>query len=277
MSEEAVSASIDQRLAAERLRLFGSVIDAAGDGIAVLTPSSEPTGPRFAFVNDSFCRIYGVRREEVLGRDLTALRIVERHQAIFDDMLEHVFDIEAFDAEATARRIDGGEFELDLQLVPVVEGGVATHWAAFLRDVTDSRNQLLKLRRQAMYDPLTDLPNRALLFDQLEKAIDASRRERGSVALLLMDLDRFKDVNDTFGHHFGDILLQQIAVRLRALLRAGDSVARLGGDEFGIVLRSASDSNDVAMFARRILDSLQQPFDIEGHVMEVGASIGITL
>jgi diguanylate cyclase (GGDEF)-like protein len=133
------------------------------------------------------------------------------------------------------------------------------------------------LRRQATLDVLTDLPNRMLLLERLEKAIDSARDKKGITALLLMDLDRFKEVNDTFGHHFGDMLLKEIAVRLRNLLSPNDTLSRLGGDEFGFFLTRAADSNDVASVARRVLDSLQQPFAIDGHLLEVGASIGISL
>ncbi|HYS56314.1 MAG TPA: EAL domain-containing protein, partial [Thermoanaerobaculia bacterium] len=186
-------------------------------------------------------------------------------------------DNEAFDAEVTARRKDGSEFELDLQIVPVTDSGELTHWVAYLRDITESKNQLLMLRRQAMFDPLTDLPNRMLLFERLEKAIDNARAAKSITALLMMDLDRFKEINDTFGHHFGDMVLKEIAVRLRKLLSPNDTLSRLGGDEFGLFLTRAADSNDVAAVARRVLDSLQEPFAIEGHLLEVSASIGIAL
>jgi len=116
-----------------------------------------------------------------------------------------------------------------------------------------------------------------MLFDRLADALEAARGDGRLIALLLMDLDRFKEVNDTFGHHFGDVLLKQVAFRLRNQLHVDDTVARLGGDEFAIVLTSALDSNAVAMTARRILNSLQQPFVVEGQVLEVGASIGIAL
>ncbi len=280
MSNDPISAPIAAWLTsapADQLRLLGSAVQVCSQGIAILTPTVEPTGPRVALVNDGFCNLYGVAREEVIGQTLVAFGIIERHQAIFDDMLQNVFDEQAFDAEATARRKDGTEFELDLQLVPVQDNGQVSHWVAFLRDITDSKNQLLTLRRQATYDALTDLPNRVLLLDRLEKAIDTSRGEKTITGLLLMDLDRFKDVNDTFGHHFGDMLLKQIAMRLRNHLHSNDTLARLGGDEFGIVLTKIGDSNDVAVVARKILDALQQPFEIEKHLLEVGASIGIAL
>jgi diguanylate cyclase (GGDEF)-like protein/PAS domain S-box-containing protein len=267
----------DESLSAEQLRLIGSAVDVADQGIAIFTAPTGTTAPHISYVNEAFCRTYGVDRVAVIGETLVAFGIVERHQAIFDDMLEHVFEEEAFDGEAVARRKDGSEFELDMHVVPVAPDGHVTHWVAFLRDVTENKNQLLMLRRQATYDPLTDLPNRTLLFEQLEKAIDTARGRKTIVALLMMDLDRFKEVNDTFGHHFGDVLLKQIADRLRTLLSPNETLSRLGGDEFGLFLTRASDSNDVAAVARRILDSLQQPFAIDRHLLEVSASIGIAM
>jgi diguanylate cyclase (GGDEF)-like protein/PAS domain S-box-containing protein len=267
----------EQRFESDQLRLLGSAVRVAAQGIAILTPAVEALGPRIAFVNDGFCAIYGRPREEIIGETPVAFGIVERHNAIFQSLLQHVFALQAFAAEATAQRKDGQEFELDMQLVPVEDGGQLTHWVAFLRDVTDSRNEIVALRHQAMHDSLTDLPNRMMLFDRLADALEAARSERRFIALLLMDLDRFKDVNDTFGHHFGDVLLKQVAFRLRNQLHVDDTVARLGGDEFAIVLTSALDAHAVAMTARRILNSLQQPFVVEGQVLEVGASIGIAL
>jgi diguanylate cyclase (GGDEF)-like protein/PAS domain S-box-containing protein len=267
----------EQRLESDQLRLLGSAVRVAGQGIAILTPAVEALGPRIAFVNDGFCNIYGREREHIIGETPIAFGIVERHHAIFDSLLHHVFARQAFAAEATAQRKDGHEFELDLQLVPVEDGGQLTHWVAFLRDVTESRNEIVALRHQAMHDGLTNLPNRMMLFDRLAEALEAARNNGKVIALLLMDLDRFKEVNDTFGHHFGDVLLKQVAFRLRNQLHVDDTVARLGGDEFAIVLTSALDANAVAMTARRILNSLQQPFVVEGQVLEVGASIGIAL
>jgi diguanylate cyclase (GGDEF)-like protein/PAS domain S-box-containing protein len=267
----------EQRFESDQLRVLGSAVRVAGQGIAILTPAVEALGPRIAFVNDGFCAIYGRPREEIIGETPVAFGIVDRHHAIFDSLLQHVFARKAFSAEATAQKRDGHEFELDLQLVPVEDGGQLTHWVAFLRDVTDSRNEIVALKHQAMHDGLTDLPNRMMLFDRLAEALESARSDRRLIALLLMDLDRFKEVNDTFGHHFGDVLLKQVAFRLRNQLHVDDTVARLGGDEFAIVLTSALDPNAVAMTARRVLNSLQQPFVVEGQVLEVGASIGIAL
>ncbi|HEU4521054.1 MAG TPA: EAL domain-containing protein [Thermoanaerobaculia bacterium] len=267
----------EQKMLAEQLSFLGSAVRVAGQGIAILTPAVETIGPRIAFVNDGFCALYGVRREEVIGQTPVIFGIVDRQHAIFEDLLDHVFDNETFEAEATAKRQDGTEFELDLQLIPVEDGGELTHWVAFLRDITEMKSQVQMLRHQAMHDGLTSLPNRVMLVERFEKAIDRARENPAVVALLVMDLDRFKEVNDTFGHYFGDILLKQVAFRIQNQLRLVDTVARLGGDEFAIVIPDAADADGVAATARRILSSLEQPFVIEGQVLEVGASIGIAL
>jgi diguanylate cyclase (GGDEF)-like protein/PAS domain S-box-containing protein len=255
----------------------GSAVRVAGQGIAILTPGAEPSGPEIAFVNDGFCSIYGASREQLIGESVAAFGIVEEQQDIVTDLLHHAFERRPFEAEATARRRDGSEFEAALQIVPVEDAGALTHWVAFVRDITDEKRQLLMLRHQATHDVLTNLPNRNFLVERLDKAIENARRTSAAVALLLMDLDRFREVNDTFGHQFGDLLLTQVAARLRNLCRSGDTVARLGGDEFAIVIPNAGDASSVGASARRLLQGLQEPFAIEKHMLEVGASIGIAL
>ncbi len=268
---------MEQRLLSEQLDLIGSAVRVAGQGIAILTPAVESIGPRIAFVNEGFCSMFGRTHEEVIGQTPAIFGIVERHQDIADDLLDHIFDLEPFEAEVAATRKDGSEFELDMQFIPVEAQGQHTHWVAFLRDITETKNQVGMLRHQATHDPLTGLPNRALLLDALDLAIDEARQKKTLVALLLMDLDRFKEVNDTFGHQFGDALLKQVAHRLKNQLRLTDTVARLGGDEFAVVIPDPGDANFVASSARRIINTLQQPFVIEGQVLEVGASIGIAI
>jgi diguanylate cyclase (GGDEF)-like protein/PAS domain S-box-containing protein len=267
----------DQRRETEQLQILGTAVHVTGQGIAILTPAVEAIGPRIAFVNDGFCSMYGRARDEVIGQTPLIFGIVERQQAIFDALLHHVFEHRSFEAEVTARRRDGAEFELEVQLVPVEDGGTLTHWVAFLRDISATKNQVVQLRHQAMHDSLTDLPNRMLLFDRLETALELARGEGMPMALMLMDLDRFKEVNDTFGHHFGDSLLKQVAFRLQNQVRGIDTVARLGGDEFAILLPSTPDANFAALTARKILNTLQQPFVVETQVLEVGASIGIAM
>jgi diguanylate cyclase (GGDEF)-like protein/PAS domain S-box-containing protein len=267
----------EQRYDNAQLRLLSTAVRVAGQGIAILTPAVEAVGPRIAFVNDGFCAIFGCSREDVIGQTPLAFGIVESDYVFYDTLMRHVFENKAFDAEVTARRKDGTEFDLELALVPVLDAGELTHWVSFVRDVSESKNQLVMLRHQAMHDALTDLPNRAMLYERLEVALTDARHDGGSVGLMLMDLDRFKEVNDSFGHHFGDMLLKQVAFRLRNQIGPDDTVARLGGDEFAVVVPNVSDSNDVAAVSRRILNTLQQPFVVEGQVLEVGGSIGIAM
>src|SRR2546429_5406006 len=124
---------------------------------------------------------------------------------------------------------------------------------------------------------MTDLPNRTLMFDRLRQAILASKREHHPLALLMMDLDRFKEINDTFGHHGGDDVLRHVATRLKGQLRESDTVARLGGDEFAIILPGVVDQAAAGATAARILQALQEPLLIEDESLEIRASVGIAL
>ncbi len=133
------------------------------------------------------------------------------------------------------------------------------------------------MRHQAMHDGLTSLPNRILLHDRLQQAILIGQREKKVLALIMMDLDQFKAINDTLGHHSGDMVLQQVANRLQQVLRGSDTVARLGGDEFAILLTAVSGREGVVIAAQKIIETIRQPLLIEGHTLHIGASLGIVL
>lgn len=145
------------------------------------------------------------------------------------------------------------------------------------RDLSEREAQTAALRYQAQHDTLTDLPNRTLFQDHLQQAILDARRQHKPLALLFLDLDRFHEVNNTFGHHWGDVLLQHIGPRLKGVLRKSDMIARLGGDEFAVLLPTTGDVAGATQIACRILGALEQPFVIDGHVLDVGVSIGIAL
>ena len=133
------------------------------------------------------------------------------------------------------------------------------------------------IQHRAYYDSLTDLPNRTLLYDRLQQAILTARRKNQALPLLIMDLDRFKEINEALGHHFGDLLLLQIGPRLRETLRESDTVARLGGDEFALLLPASASTQDATEVAVRMLRSLEQPFVVEGLKLDVEGSIGIAV
>jgi diguanylate cyclase (GGDEF)-like protein/PAS domain S-box-containing protein len=146
-----------------------------------------------------------------------------------------------------------------------------------LHDITDRKRAEAVLSHQALHDPLTDLANRALFQTRLEEAIVEARRQQSGLVLLVIDLDRFKDVNDNLGHASGDVLLQELARRWRALLHDGDTLARLGGDEFAVVLPTTSGRTAASLVIAQLQRALERRFVLDGHKVEVGASIGVAL
>ena len=144
-------------------------------------------------------------------------------------------------------------------------------------NITNRKQAELRIRYMALHDALTGLPNRILLEDRLAQAVALARRNQKSVAVLMLDLDRFKDVNDSFGHYVGDRLLEAVSKRLQACLRDSDIIARLGGDEFVIGVPMVADNRDIETIAQKVLSTLGEPFRIEGHEMQVSASIGISV
>ncbi|MFA6201712.1 MAG: sensor domain-containing diguanylate cyclase [Gallionella sp.] len=144
-----------------------------------------------------------------------------------------------------------------------------------LSDITVRKNIDERLRYMAHYDPLTNLPNRALLSERLQQSVVRARRDQSTMALMFLDLDKFKPVNDTLGHETGDQLLQQVAVRLLSCVRASDTIARIGGDEFVVLLHAIDQEPDAAMVAEKILHSLNRPFSIGEHEIRISGSIGI--
>jgi diguanylate cyclase (GGDEF)-like protein/PAS domain S-box-containing protein len=174
-------------------------------------------------------------------------------------------------------RADGYVRWLLVDAVPVKDAfGRVREVVSSFTDITDRKKAEHELERQALHDTLTGLPNRSLLLDRLEQALRTARRLATPLALLVMDLDRFKEINDTFGHRAGDLLIGEVAQRLTADLRETDTVARLGGDEFALILPGA-DEGGAGHVAQKIIAALQRPFDIDGTAHEVAISIGIAV
>jgi diguanylate cyclase (GGDEF)-like protein/PAS domain S-box-containing protein len=177
--------------------------------------------------------------------------------------------------ELRYRMVDGREAWASLAVAKVQDPtGNMEFSIATVENTTVRKVQEEALEHLALHDTLTGLPNRTLLSDRLRQSLLTGQRERSGVALLIMDLDRFKEVNDSLGHHWGDLLLQQAAARLREALRETDTVARLGGDEFAVILPGVTDHEIVERMGRKLLDALDRPFAIEGRILRVGASVG---
>jgi diguanylate cyclase (GGDEF)-like protein/PAS domain S-box-containing protein len=275
-SRDDLELNVQQRTA--ELRLFESAVENAIEGILLLTNDKEPDGPLVLFANSGFETLTGFAPADVKQKPLSILHIADDESEVIDRLRGHLHREAPFEGEAIASRRDGSRYVLELHVMPIRDaGGVLTHWVCILRDVSDRKAQLAALEHQALHDVLTDLPNRVLLLDRLEQAILASQRLGTSLALLIMDLDRFKEVNDTFGHHIGDQLLMQVGPRLRKQIRVSDTIARLGGDEFAILLPSIPDVDAAVTTGRKLLRGLESPFLVDEHAFEIGASLGIAL
>ncbi len=212
---------------------------------------------------------------EKLGRkpgDVVGRSIFEVH-ADNAELLAHTRRALAGESFTSTVEIGGEVFEIRWTPLRDQDGRVSSVIRVGV-NVSERARAEETLRHQALHDTLTGLPNRALLQSRLRQAIAAAQSGTEILALLLLDLDRFKEINDTFGHHAGDLLLQQVGARLLRTLRSSDTVARLGGDEFAIVL-TAGDKQSVAETARRVLAAFEAPFVVEGQPFEVGTSIGI--
>ena len=175
--------------------------------------------------------------------------------------------------EVTALRKDGSTFPAEIQMGEApLDGHVI--YACTVRDISELKQQMEALEHQALHDALTGLPNRTLLYDRLEQGILSAKNEHNPLSLILLDLDQFKTINDTLGHHYGDLLLQQVGNRLTGLLRETDTVARLGGDEFALFLPMTSHEKTIEL-SNKIISAIEEPFIIDDHLLSVRSSQGL--
>lgn len=258
-------------------RLIEAAIRHVSEAVVITTTDLDLPGPRIVYVNEGFCRMTGYTVEEVVGKTPRIFQGPRTDRAELDRLRYHLSRGEPFDGgEVINYRKDGSEYVLDWHIVPLRdEAGEITHWMAGQRDVTERKTLEENLRHQALHDPLTDLPNRTLFMDRLEHALSLATRHLRLIAVLFVDLDDFKIVNDSLGHEAGDTLLVAVAKRLRSRLRPEDTVARLGGDEFTIMIENVMVASDATRVAQRIIEGLREPFVIEGRQISISPSIGV--
>jgi diguanylate cyclase (GGDEF)-like protein/PAS domain S-box-containing protein len=243
-------------------------------GTATMLIEADTT---ISLVNQEFENLSGYTREEVEGR----LRWTEFfHPEDVEWMLQHHVKRRQspelaprnYESRFVNRRGDTRITLLTVGMIPNTDVSVAS-----IEDITERKQAEEQLRHQAFHDGLTGLPNRQLLQDRLERAIEAARRDGHQIAVLLMDLDRFKDVNDALGHSAGDRLLKLVAERLKEAVRRSDTVARLGGDEFVLVANGPDGRSAGDLVARHVLEFFSQPFDLDGRSLHVRLSVGVAL
>lgn len=249
------------------------ILEMAAEGIV-----SIDTKGNIQSFNLAAQKIFGYGEAEIIGKNVSVLMPPphrDRHDGYIARYLQsgqaHVI---GKTREFQGRRKNGMPFPMEIS-VTEVKFGDAHFFTALVRDIGEQKLALQRIEQLAHYDELTHLPNRSLFYDRLGQAIVVARRNRQSLALLFIDLDGFKQVNDMHGHHAGDLLLAQAAERLRLCVRESDTLARLGGDEFTIILNDAREREAVAQLAGKIVESIAQPFDLEGQSVQIGASIGI--
>lgn len=234
-------------------------------------------------VNPSFCQITGYDSADVVGKTPAVLSSHRHPAAFYQQLWQSLLDKGAWQGEIWNARQSGEVYPEWLTITAVRDSaGQTSHYVAIFQDITERKAAADEIQTLAFYDALTHLPNRRLLQDRLQHALDAAHRQQEYGALLFLDLDNFKSLNDTMGHDIGDILLQEVASRLLRCLRTGDTVARLGGDEFIVMLENLGTQRDQAMreaetVGRKILATLHQPYQLQGHDYRGSSSLGIAL
>lgn len=278
----AVGLAAQAAVAMDNARLFESVrkseeryrtiVDTANEGVWLLGADSKTT-----YANQRMVQMLGYAEEEMLGRRLfdfmdeeacvEAERYLERHEQGVEEDYDFRF-----------RRKDGSDLWAIVSTSPLVdENGEYQGALGMVTDITERKRMEEQLAHQALHDPLTDLSNRVLFMDRLEQALARASRSKNLVAILFMDLDNFKIINDSLGHLIGDRLLVAVAERLQPCVRAEDTIARLGGDEFAILLEEVQEGDTAIRVAQRIVEELQEPFVLHGQEVFVSTSIGIAL
>ena len=271
---------IERKRAEDALQKSVEEIHAVLDNVADGVMTTDEGGFIESF-NLAAQRLFGYPTNEVLGREAKLL-MAEPYRGEFAGFLA-AYMRPGRDPASTSgsremwgRRKDGSTFPIEFRATEMLLSG-ERRFVGILRDISEQRAQREVLEYQALHDVLTGLPNRTLLNDRLRQAILTGQRERESVTLLVMDMDGFKEVNDTLGHHVGDLLLQQVALRLESLLRSSDTMARLGGDEFAILPAGGTGSEGGARTAKNILAALERPFAIDDRSINTSTSIGIAV
>jgi diguanylate cyclase (GGDEF)-like protein/PAS domain S-box-containing protein len=263
----------ERKLAEEHLRQAAAVFENTAEGVIV----TDHLGTIQA-VNQAFSEITGYGEEDTIGNNPKLLKSGRHGAEFYVDMWQRLEKEGLWRGEIWNRRKSGEIYPewLTISAVKDDEGRV-TNYVGVFSDITHIKRSEAELNRLAYHDPLTGLPNRLLFLDRLAHALDRARRGDSRLALLFIDLDRFKNINDSLGHTTGDHLLVQVAERIGQRLRSADTLARLGGDEFILLMEELDDSREAALLARELLATLGQPIHTGEQEMFISASIGISI
>jgi diguanylate cyclase (GGDEF)-like protein/PAS domain S-box-containing protein len=262
----------ERRRTEQQLQLAASVFTHAREGIMITDADGA-----IIDVNDTFTRITGFTRQEALGENPRILNSGRHDAEFYVELWRSLIDKGHWYGEIWNRR-KNGEIFAEMQTISAVYDaeGQTQHYVALFSDITLIKEHEQQLEHIAHYDALTSLPNRVLLADRLHQAMSQAQRRQQALAVVYLDLDGFKAINDCHGHDVGDQLLMLLARRMRDTLRDGDTLARLGGDEFVAVLLDLNHAADSASLLGRLLAATAQPVPVSGHLLQVSASLGVT-
>ncbi|MBI2241019.1 MAG: diguanylate cyclase [Magnetospirillum gryphiswaldense] len=259
----------------EREERLQGVLASVAEGIVTINDSG-----RIESANPAAERMFGFSRGKLVGREMVELlpeSARERHNRFFDAYMSGLFPtLMGRQVEGLGLRQDGSSFPMEIS-VSELRHGRHRLFTAILRDISERKEAEDRIRRLAHHDTLTGLPNRNLLNDRMNHALARVKRHGGHLAVLYVDLDKFKPINDSLGHEAGDWVLRDVADRLLGCVRSSDTVSRVGGDEFVVVVEEIGRPTEAALVAKKIIDALEQPIDFQGHPCQVGASIGVAL
>jgi len=266
-------ACVKQSHADQQLELINQLFDNNKEGILVTDKTNS-----IIMVNKAFSKITGYMRDEVIGKSPKLLASGRHDDVFYDNMWQEINAKGSWQGEIWDKRKNGEIFPQWMSISTLLnDAGQVSHYMAMFANISQWKADEERLKYLASHDVLTGLPNRNTLYDLMSLSFANADRNKESVAILFVDLDEFKPVNDNYGHHVGDILLQNIARRLTATLRSGDTISRLGGDEFIIVLTNAENRDDLSATVVKIQQIIAKPIDIDGYSLSVTSSIGISL
>lgn len=257
----------------ERLQQAAAVFDCTREGVLVTDAQGL-----IVHVNRAFMEITGYSREDVMGKRPSLFKSGRHSSNFYQQMFQTLERTGEWSGEIWNRR-KSGEIYPQWQTIRVIHNdqGQVSHYVAVFSDISAIKDSEHELAHLAHHDPLTDLPNRLLFTDRAEQALASAQVHKRGCALLLMDLDHFKIINDSLGHNVGDQLLKAVGERLKGLFGPGVTLARLGGDEFAVLAESCPQVVQAAALAQRMLDAMKEPFVFDGNQLFISASIGISL
>lgn len=263
----------ERHAASETMRKLSAAVEQTADSVMITDSKGV-----IEYVNAAFSRLTGYSSAEACGKTPRLLKSDQLTDIFYKRLWSQILKGDVFSGTLINKRKDGAIYHEARTITPQKDlSGVVTHFISTGRDITDQIQIRERMQHLAHHDALTKLPNRLLLNDRLEQAIARSKWRSRHIAVLFLDMDRFKVINDSLGHLAGDLLLQAMATRLLSCVREGDTVARLGGDEFAIVLNDVATREDVIIRAQKVLEAMREPFILNGRELFSSTSIGISM